>query len=64
MKNLCSIFLLFFLFTNECLPQADTIFNIDKLSSDGILLDKGWKFQLGDNPAYANARLTTKPGKL
>src|SRR6476646_2944053 len=55
MKSLCSILLLFFLFTNKCLPQADTIFYIDKLSPDGILLDKGWKFQVSDDPAYANA---------
>ena len=57
MKNLCSIFLLVFLFTNKCLPQADTIFRIDQLSPDGILLDRGWKFQVGDDPAYANAQL-------
>src|SRR5688572_23880670 len=55
MKNLCSIILLFFLFTNRCLPQDSTIFHIDKLSSDGILLDKGWKFQVGDDPSYASA---------
>ena len=63
MKNLCSIFLLFFLFTNKCLPQADTIFHIDKLSSDGILLNKGWKFQVGDDPAYANAHHDDKTWK-
>ncbi len=55
MKNLCSVFLLFFLFTNKCLPQDTTIFRIDNLSSDGILLDKGWKFQVGDDAAYAYA---------
>ena len=63
MKNLCSIFLLFFLFTNKCLPQAATIFHIDKLSSDGILLDKGWKFRVGDDPAYANAHHDDKAWK-
>src|SRR5215210_1706606 len=62
MKNLCSIFLLFFLFTNKCLPQDATIF-LDKLSSDGILLDKGWKFQVGDDPAYANAHHDDKGWK-
>ena len=60
MKTLCSIFLLLFLLTNKCLPQAATIFHIDKLSSDGILLDKGWKFQVGDDPAYANAHYDDK----
>ena len=63
MKNLCSIFLLVFLFTNKCLPQADTIFQIDHLSSDGILLDRGWKFQVGDDPAYANAHHDDKAWK-
>jgi len=63
MKKLCSIFLLFFLFTNKCLPQAATIFHIDKLSSEGILLDKGWKFQVGDDPAYANAHHDDKGWK-
>ena len=63
MKNLCSIFLLLFVFTNKCLPQAATIFRIDKLSSDGILLDKGWKFHVGDDPAYANAHYDDKAWK-
>ena len=62
MKKLCSIFLLFFLLGNKCLSQADTIFQIDQLPPDGILLDRGWKFHAGDDPAYANGILT-KPGK-
>src|SRR5688572_14488510 len=48
------IFLMVFLFTNECLPQDATIFHIDTLSSEGILLDKGWRFQVGDDSAYAS----------
>ena len=63
MKNLCSLFLLFFLFTNKCLPQADAILHIDKLSSDGILLDKGWKFQVGDDITYANTLYDDKAWK-
>jgi len=63
MKNLFSIFLFFVLFINECLPQAATVFHITKLSSDGILLDNGWKFQVGDNPAYANERHDDKGWK-
>ena len=53
------IFLMVFLFTNECLPQDATIFHIDTLSSDGVLLDK-WKFQIGDDSAYANPRYDDK----
>src|SRR4030095_2460000 len=63
MKNLCSIFFLLFLFTNKCLSQPDTIFYIDKLSPDGTILDKGWKFQVGDDSAYANARYDDKTWK-
>ena len=60
MKNLCSILLLFFLFANKCFPQPAPIFHIDKLPSDGILLDQGWKFQMGDDTAYANAHYDDK----
>src|SRR6185436_10611354 len=62
MKNLGSLFLLFFLFTSKCIPQAATIFHIDRVSPDGILLDKGWKFQVGDS-AYANAQYDDKAWK-
>ena len=54
MKDLCSFFLLIFLFTNNCLSQDATIFHIDTLSSEGILLDKGWRFQVGDDSVYAS----------
>ena len=64
MKNLCSILLLFVLFTNRCLPQDATIFHVDKLSSDGILLDKGWKFKVGDDPAYVNEGYDDKAWKI
>ena len=57
------IFLLVFLFTNECLPQDATIFHIDTLSSDGILLDKGWKFKVGDDSTYANPHHDDKAWK-
>jgi hypothetical protein len=36
--------------------QYDSIkngYHIDHLSPEGILFDKGWKFQAGDNPDYA-----------
>ena len=31
------------------------VVNISKLSKEGLLLDKGWKFKTGDNPAWAMA---------
>ncbi len=47
---------LIFLQSNKCLSQFDSsqnVFYLNKLSPEGILLDKGWKFQAGDNPDYA-----------
>ena len=32
--------------------KADT-FRIDSLPTEGVLLDKGWKFQVGDNTDWA-----------
>ncbi|MBD0376222.1 MAG: histidine kinase [Flavisolibacter sp.] len=31
----------------------DNTYEIKQLSPQGIVLDKGWKFSIGDNPAYA-----------
>ncbi len=31
------------------------VFRIDSLPEQGILLDKGWKYQAGDNPDWAKA---------
>jgi signal transduction histidine kinase len=42
--------------SNECLSQFDSsqnIFCLNKLSRQGSLLDKGWRFHSGDNPDYA-----------
>ncbi|GAA4399146.1 hypothetical protein GCM10023187_10560 [Nibrella viscosa] len=33
--------------------QAQPVLRIDSLPAKGILLDKGWKWQAGDNPAWA-----------
>ncbi len=38
-----------------CFSQDTEIIHIDSLPAEGFLLDKGWKFQPGDNPDYANA---------
>ena len=34
--------------------QAQPVFRIDSLPATGVLLDKGWTFQAGDNPEWAN----------
>ncbi|WP_461048526.1 sensor histidine kinase [Spirosoma arcticum] len=36
-----------------CHAQTQPVFRIDSLPPQGILLDKGWKWQAGDNPAWA-----------
>jgi two-component system NtrC family sensor kinase len=64
MKKIFSLGLfVFFIFltsalflTNECFSQYDSsenVFHLDKLSAEGTLLDKGWKFQPSDSPDYA-----------
>ena len=50
--NRLFISLLFFSLTlSGSLAQA--VFRIDSLPAQGVLLDKGWKFQTGDNPGWA-----------
>lgn len=55
MKNLHTIFLLLFVLVENCFSQtsSDSVFYLNKLPSEGILLDKGWKFHAGDNPKWA-----------
>jgi hypothetical protein len=55
MKFFFCIFLLCFLSGDKCFSQDSIthVFHLDKLPPEGILLDKGWKFQAGDNADYA-----------
>jgi signal transduction histidine kinase len=55
MKTFCLI--LQFIFLSYSCWSQDTreIIYIESLPEEGFLLDKGWKFQAGDNPDYANA---------
>jgi signal transduction histidine kinase len=50
----CLLFFIFILIT-KCFPQdsAIDILHINNVPPQGIVLDKGWKFISGDNPAYA-----------
>jgi hypothetical protein len=46
---------LFFAFVQvQAQRMADSVVYLHSLPADGIVLDKGWKFISGDNPAYAN----------
>ena len=48
------IILVIFL-SNNCFSQnTSKIIHIGKLPPEGVLLDKGWKYHAGDNPAYAD----------
>src|SRR4028119_54888 len=55
MKALFCLLPFIFFLTVNCVSQdsATYVFHIDKLPPEGILLDKGWKFQAGDNPDWA-----------
>ncbi|WP_237144824.1 ATP-binding protein [Pontibacter pamirensis] len=49
---LCSLFLAFV--QVQAQPMADSVVYLHTLPADGVVLDKGWKYLSGDNPAYAN----------
>lgn len=53
MKFFCCLLFYVFLITPFCFSQ-ENIFQIDKIPSEGILLNKGWKYHSGDNPEWAN----------
>jgi two-component system, NtrC family, sensor kinase len=54
MRNL-TLPILLFLFCINASAQKVEPFKIDSLPKQGILLDKGWKWQAGDNPEWAKA---------
>jgi two-component system, NtrC family, sensor kinase len=55
------LLLLLLLFVTTCTMAqhaanpGDTPVVVKQLSKEGILLNKGWKFTVGDNPSFANA---------
>jgi len=55
MKIFYCFFLLFCLTVDDCHCQDSSahVFYLDKLPSEGVLLEKGWKFHAGDNPEWA-----------
>ena len=44
---------LFILIALTSFAQNGNTFQINSLPTEGVLLDKGWKFQMGDNPDFA-----------
>lgn len=52
MRNSLFIFLLFLFLSTVCCGQS--VIPIDSLSEEGLLLDKGWKWQAGDNAAWSS----------
>ncbi len=55
MKILICIFLLV-ISVDNCFAQNSTDhgFHLNNIPSEGVLLDKGWKFHAGDDPEWAN----------
>jgi signal transduction histidine kinase len=55
MKVFYCIFTFIFLSFDNCFSQDSSayVFHLNRLPPEGVLLDKGWKFQPGDNPDYA-----------
>ena len=55
MKFFSAIFFLIFLPVGNCFSQVsvNTTFHVNKLTPEGVLLDKDWKFQPGDSSEYA-----------
>ena len=51
--RLLTLFVLFLSF--DTLAQNSDIFRIDSLPTEGVLLDKGWRWHAGDNPDFAKA---------
>jgi len=56
MKKIILVFCFLIPFAAFSIAGADSVFNINKIADEGVLLDKGWKFHAGDNSDWA------KPG--
>ena len=55
MKHFFCLFILIRFTSSFCFAQnsADSVFYINKIPPEGIVLDKGWKFHTGDNPEWS-----------
>jgi hypothetical protein len=43
---------------------SPSFFQVDSLPKDGLLLNQGWKWQEGDNLAWANASFNDKQWQM
>jgi len=57
-KYLLKTFLFCFVLTcariDNCVSQNNSVIHVDSLPPDGIVLNSGWRFFVGDSPEYAN----------
>jgi hypothetical protein len=58
----CKVFLLLLLTYTQgwSYSTADSLFKIDQLAIEGLLLDTGWKYKAGDNPEWASPQWNDK----
>jgi signal transduction histidine kinase len=54
MKFFCTIFTFIFLCITNCFSQDSSVFHLNTIPPEGILLDKNWKFHAADNPEWSN----------
>jgi hypothetical protein len=62
MKRSHCLIIYTFLFSSFCFSQdsTDSVFHINKIPSEGILLNKGWKFHAGDDSAWSKPEFIDK----
>ncbi|MCE7065199.1 ATP-binding protein [Dyadobacter sp. CY326] len=55
MKLLCYVFMLMFVFNGSSWADSipESVLRVNQLPPSGLLLDKGWRFQAGDEPDWA-----------
>src|SRR4030095_1066479 len=57
-KYLLKTFLFCFVLTcariDNCVSQNNSVIHVDSLAPYGIILNRGWRFFVGDSPEYAN----------
>jgi signal transduction histidine kinase len=59
MKTVCTFLITLLLCIGNlfCQDTSSVIFKLNKIPAEGVLLDKGWKWQKGDNPKWSGAEI-------
>ncbi len=60
MKHLIILFILLNVHWAAVAQWDTSVIRLNKIGADGILLNKGWKFQAGDNPDWARPEFNDK----